>query len=647
MQIANWILNTKIEKNQVQAKAKSLPGKIKDLMKLVLKSKYSDVEISHNYEKEKLSVKRISAFKNDAIVYKMKVLDNKDPLNQMMLLNDRKTFLLNKRLIQLKGIKCNETLEVKFEKLGSEGIMIEKSFTFTSRPQVVMNKDDTESALQNMRSDIEVRIDRFTMEGSGWAVIGLLNHDLHVNKHDPLAAKSYIPLPAEIQNKKATVNLKNDDDRCFIYCLGRALDPNPEKNNLDRVSTHLKTVCETLSLNDIKIPVNVQDLLKIESQYNVSINLYGHSESNKNSTDSYVNPIQIYPVRITQSNAAKHIDLLVTSNTETNHYVWIKNFNKLCAGVTKNKAKKYFCKHCIQHFPNEDRLEKHMMDCIVLTKCQAIQMPNEGEVIKFKSFRETVKIPFVIYADLESLLQKLTVTQKQEIDREQTEKLQKHVACSYGYKVVCCYDDRLSKPFKMYRGLDSVHKFFTDIFEEEKEILEKLKVFQKTPMNLSNEEKIHHKEATTCYVCNCDFTAANRKVRDHCHVLGNYRGASCDKCNLGMRLTKTIPVIFHNLKGYDSHLLLPELGKFNKKITVIPNNMQTYMSFSVGNKTSYFDEKSGKHLEREFMNLRFIDSFGFMASSLSQLVTDLKAGGIDKFKNVAKEFGSDVEVTEL
>ena len=147
-----------------------------------------------------------------------------------------------------------------------------------------------------------------------------------------------------------------------------------------------------------------------------------------------------------------------------------------------------------------------MIDCIVLTKCQAIQMPAEGEVIKFKSFRETVKIPFVIYADLESILQKLTVTQKQEMDKEQTEKLQKHVACSYGYKVVCCYDEKLSKPFKMYRGFDSVHKFFTDIFEEEKEILEKLKEYQKTPMNLSNEEKIHHKKATTCYVCNCDFT---------------------------------------------------------------------------------------------------------------------------------------------
>ena len=611
------------------------------------RNKYSDVEISHNYEKEKLSVKRISDFKNVAIVYKMKMLDNKDPLNQMMLLNDRKTFLLNKRLIQLKGIKCNETLEVKFEKLGSEGIMIEKSFTFTSRPQVIMNKDDTKSALQNMRSDIEVRIDRFTMEGSGWSVIELLNHDLHVNKYDPLAARSYIKLPAEIQNRLATINIQNTDDKCFIYCLGRALDPNPEPRKLERVSSHLKNVCETLGLNDIKTPVNVQDLPKIESQYKVSINLYGHSESKKNPTDSYINPIQIYPIHITQSTAAKHIDLLVTTNTETNHYVWIKNFNKLCAGVTKNTSKKFFCKHCIQHFPSKERLEKHLMDCIVLTKCQAIQMPNEGEVIKFKSFRETVKIPFVIYADLESLLQKLTVTQKQEIDGEQTEKLQKHVACSYGYKVVCCYDEKLSKPFKMYRGFDSVHKFFTDIFKEEEEILEKLKEFQKTPMNLSNEEKMHHKKATTCYVCNCDFTAENRKVRDHCHVLGNYRGASCNMCNLAMKMTKTIPVIFHNLKGYDSHLLLPELGKFNKRISIIPNNMQTYMSFSVDHKTSYFDAKAGKKVDKEYMNLRFIDSFGFMASSLNQLVVDLKAGGIDKFKNVSQEFGSDVEVTEL
>ena len=96
-----------------------------------------------------------------------------------------------------------------------------------------------------------------------------------------------------------------------------------------------------------------------------------------------------------------------------------------------------------------------------------------------------------------------------------------------------------------------------------------------------------------------------------------------------MKMTKTIPVIFRNLKGYDSHSLLPELGKFSKKISIIPNNMQTCMSFSVGNETSYFDNKTGKTKKMDWFNLRFIDSFVFMASSLSQLVVDMKQSGLN------------------
>ena len=121
MQIAHWILNTKIMKS-------ALPDKTKDMITLVMRSKYLNKPINYNYSKEKLNVKRITAFKNNAIIYRMRILDTVDPLNQMILLNERKTFLLNKRLILLKGIKCNETLEVKFEKLGSEGRKIEKSF---------------------------------------------------------------------------------------------------------------------------------------------------------------------------------------------------------------------------------------------------------------------------------------------------------------------------------------------------------------------------------------------------------------------------------------------------------------------------------------------------------------------------------------
>ena len=183
LKIADWILNTKIKKLKV-------PPKTEKLMELAMKSKYSDKPIEYKYSDDKLSEKRNTVFKNDAIIYKLKVLNHEDPLKQMMSLNECKTFLLNKRLILLRGIKCNETSEVKFEKIGSEERMNEKSFSFTSRPQAIMNKNEIGSALQNMRSDIELRIDRFTMEGSGWSVIDLLNHDLHVNKYDPLVARS-------------------------------------------------------------------------------------------------------------------------------------------------------------------------------------------------------------------------------------------------------------------------------------------------------------------------------------------------------------------------------------------------------------------------------------------------------------------------
>ena len=130
LQIADWILNT----GKKIIKKLPLPAKIKDLVELVMKSKYYKVPSQNPNQNNKLSEKKNTAFKNNAIVYKLKLLNLDDPLNQMMLLNARKTYLLDKRLNLLKGIKCNETLEVKFQKLGGEGGMIDKSFTFTSRP---------------------------------------------------------------------------------------------------------------------------------------------------------------------------------------------------------------------------------------------------------------------------------------------------------------------------------------------------------------------------------------------------------------------------------------------------------------------------------------------------------------------------------
>ena len=69
------------------------------------------------------------------------------------------------------------------------------------------------------------------------------------------------------------------------------------------------------------------------------------------------------------------------------------------------------------------------------------------------------------------------------------------------------------------------------------------------------------------------------KVRDRCHITGKFRGAAHKSCTLNFKLTRKVPVIFHNLRGYESHLIFNELDKFYVKIKVRPNGLEKYMAF--------------------------------------------------------------------
>ena len=119
------------------------------------------------------------------------------------------------------------------------------------------------------------------------------------------------------------------------------------------------------------------------------------------------------------------------------------------------------------------------------------------------------------------------------------------------------------------------------------------------------------------------YTDKDVCVRDHCHITGKFRGSAHQECNLKLRIKPEdikIPVIFHNLRGYDSHFIMQQIGEIankhrytNKKggkqdlnINAIPNNMEKYMAFMLGN------------------YLTFIDSFQFMSSCLDKLVNNLQ-----------------------
>ena len=131
---------------------------------------------------------------------------------------------------------------------------------------------------------------------------------------------------------------------------------------------------------------------------------------------------------------------------------------------------------------------------------------------------------------------------------------------------------------------------------------------------MTERDECNFKKAIRCHICKKKYKDSDEEpVRDHCHISGKYRGSAHNACNSKFQISAEkikIPVIFHNLRGYDSHFIINELGKLisegeDVSISVIPCNAEKYMAFYIGKQ------------------LAFIDCFQFMSSSLQKLAGNL------------------------
>ena len=96
---------------------------------------------------------------------------------------------------------------------------------------------------------------------------------------------------------------------------------------------------------------------------------------------------------------------------------------------------------------------------------------------------------------------------------------------------------------------------------------------------MNKEEEYLFQQSNSRSICGKLIDNDDKKVRDHCHVTGKFRGAVHRSCNINFQSIKKVLVIFHNLRGYDSHLIFSELNKSDVKINVIPNGLEKYMAF--------------------------------------------------------------------
>ena len=155
----------------------------------------------------------------------------------------------------------------------------------------------------------------------------------------------------------------------------------------------------------------------------------------------------VYPVYLSNKCFNDYLDLLLISNAFTNHYVHIKDVNRLMFNKTKNKNKKYFCKRCLQCLSSEKVLIKQRKDCLVINGKQNVKL--EKGFIEFKNFNRQIPAPFKIYADFECLLKSVDCG----FDNDcfsYTKKYQDHIPCSFAYKVALI-DNKYSKDVVLYR----------------------------------------------------------------------------------------------------------------------------------------------------------------------------------------------------
>ena len=270
------------------------------------------------------------------------------------------------------------------------GFTVQDKAFFHSDTHTNLESTDVKQILVQVIRTILDKIAIYQHNGSGWYFKEVVHLEIHTVNFNPMRGSSYIPLPDWIMRKKAIINIRNTDDKCFLWCVLRYLNPKPK--NDDRLSD-LKEKESTLNTKGIKFPMKVKDIKKFED-LNPSIpgiNVFSVNENNK-----------FYPLRMAKRNPQETIDLFLYEEDGRSHYSLIKHFSRLFRSqiTSRTNGQIFICKKCFTHFSKEELFQKHIEYCSA-NETVAVKMPSRNTMLHFKNYYKQLPIPFVVYADFE------------------------------------------------------------------------------------------------------------------------------------------------------------------------------------------------------------------------------------------------------
>ena len=261
---------------------------------------------------------------------------------------------------------------------------------FNSKTHINLVSTNVKEILIKVFRTIFESIISYQQLGSGWYLKEIVNLEIHTVDFKPMRGSAYFPLPDWIMRKKAIVNIRNDDDKCFLWCVLRYLHP-IDKN--DFRLTDLKQYEKCLNTKGIKFPVRVKDISKFEKLNPdiPGINVFSVNDNKK-----------FYPLRMANRNPQETIDLFLDEEDGKYHYSLIKSFSRLFRSqiTTRTNGKIYICKRCFTHFSKEELYQKHIEYCTT-NETVAVKMPPRNSKLSFNNYHKQLQIPFVVYADFE------------------------------------------------------------------------------------------------------------------------------------------------------------------------------------------------------------------------------------------------------
>lgn len=203
-----------------------------------------------------------------------------------------------------------------------------------------------------MQNKILSKLESFEDKDSGWSLYEILNLKININNYSPIhcgyTSSSYMKMPKFINNSKSVLNIKNNDEYCFLYSIVAALHPAAPNKNPNRTTSY-PHFSKILKYDCIEFPINLRDIPKFENMNNLSINIFIVEESGKSS---------VVPLCLSKTNFTPHVNLLLLQCNEDDannaivdykhiktrkYFALIQNLSRLlCQQTADKKIKKYF-----------------------------------------------------------------------------------------------------------------------------------------------------------------------------------------------------------------------------------------------------------------------------------------------------------------